>query len=252
MAEALPALEAQRKRDLEDWMDDKGIDVVVFPAAGDVGKADVDTNDESAGHALQNGVKYSNGNRAIRHMGVPTVSVTMGTMSKSGNMPVNLTFAGKHGQDVALLKYAYDFERQTRRRTSPPVTPALESDEISLRSDLHSRNSTSEHVLLEVSSAERVSETEIKVTGHVKASSPVTLQVTIDGKVVPSQNVEVQGDRWSVQAQFTRFQPPKAIYGGIGRVVDKVMVVVLAKSGGEVSGKLLLIPQKGAVQQEVE
>lgn len=64
--EALPALEAQRKRDLEDWMDDHGIDLVAFPANGDVGKADLDNNDESARHALQIGVKYSNGNRAIR------------------------------------------------------------------------------------------------------------------------------------------------------------------------------------------
>ena len=64
--EALPALEAQRKRDFEDWMDEHGIDLVAFPANGDVGKADLDNNDESARHALQIGVKYSNGNRAIR------------------------------------------------------------------------------------------------------------------------------------------------------------------------------------------
>lgn len=64
--EALPALEAQRKRDFEDWMGNHGIDLVAFPANGDVGKADVDNNDESARHALQIGVKYSNGNRAIR------------------------------------------------------------------------------------------------------------------------------------------------------------------------------------------
>lgn len=83
IAEALPALEAQRKRDLEDWMDQRSIDVVVFPSCGDVGRADVDTNDESARHALQNGVKYATGNRAIRHMGVPTCSVTMGMMEKS-------------------------------------------------------------------------------------------------------------------------------------------------------------------------
>lgn len=66
IAEALPALEAQRKRDFEDWMDQQGIDVVAFPANGDVGRSDLDTNDESAKHALQNGVKYSNGNRALR------------------------------------------------------------------------------------------------------------------------------------------------------------------------------------------
>ena len=134
IAEALPALEAQRKRDFEDWMDERGIDVVVFPANGDIGKADLDTNDDSARHALQNGVKYSNGNRAIRHMGVPTVSVCMGIMAKS-NMPVNLTFAGKHGQDAELLTYAYEFEKHTKRRVQPPVTPALPSDNLEIHSD---------------------------------------------------------------------------------------------------------------------
>lgn len=64
--EALPALEAQRNRDLEDWMGENRIDVVAFPANGDVGKSDLETNDDSARHALQIGVKYSNGNRAIR------------------------------------------------------------------------------------------------------------------------------------------------------------------------------------------
>ena len=37
---------------------------------------------ESTKHSLTNGVKYSNGNRAIRHLGVPTVSVPMGMMEK--------------------------------------------------------------------------------------------------------------------------------------------------------------------------
>jgi Asp-tRNA(Asn)/Glu-tRNA(Gln) amidotransferase A subunit family amidase len=127
IAEALPALEAQRKRDLEDWMDTAGVDLVVFPANGDVGRADLENNEQSARHALQNGVKYSNGNRAIRHMGVPTVSVTMGLMEQS-RMPVNLTFAGKHGQDSELLRYAYAFEQQSKRRVAPPVTPPLDSD----------------------------------------------------------------------------------------------------------------------------
>lgn len=66
IAAALPALEAQRKRDFEDWMDELGVSVVAFPANGDVGKADLEHNDESARVALQNGVKYSNGNRALR------------------------------------------------------------------------------------------------------------------------------------------------------------------------------------------
>jgi len=78
MPKVLAALEVQRKRDLEVWKDSLNLDMIVFPANGDVGRADLEENLESAEHALRNGVKYSNGNRALRHLGVPTVSVRMG------------------------------------------------------------------------------------------------------------------------------------------------------------------------------
>lgn len=88
LSEAMHALEVARKRDLE-WLDAHGLDLhgldfVVFPEIGDVGWADADVNDASAQHAWTNGVKYSNGNRAIRHLRVPTVSVPMGIMEDIG------------------------------------------------------------------------------------------------------------------------------------------------------------------------
>jgi Asp-tRNA(Asn)/Glu-tRNA(Gln) amidotransferase A subunit family amidase len=129
LAQALESLEAQRKRDLEDWMDQQKLDCVVFPANGDVGFADLEFNLESATHSLKNGVKYSNGNRAIRHLGVPTVSVPMGIMP-TREMPVNLTFAGKAYEDHKLLRFAYAYEQGSRQRTIPPLTPHLESDNI--------------------------------------------------------------------------------------------------------------------------
>jgi Asp-tRNA(Asn)/Glu-tRNA(Gln) amidotransferase A subunit family amidase len=109
---ALTALEAQRKRDLEQWLDDNDFDFVVFPSAGDVGKADLEFNLNSAQYALQNGVKYSDGNRSIRHLGVPTVSVPMGIMANK-RMPVNLTFLGKAYTDNKLLQYAYLYEQRS-------------------------------------------------------------------------------------------------------------------------------------------
>jgi Asp-tRNA(Asn)/Glu-tRNA(Gln) amidotransferase A subunit family amidase len=245
LVEALPALEAQRKRDLEDWMDRQNIDFVVFPANGDVGKADVDTNDESARHALQNGVKYSNGNRAIRHMGVPTVSVTMGLMETT-KMPVNLVFAGKHGDDVQLLKYAFDFEQRTKRRFAPPVTPALEDGVISMPPGIGKGGS--EELGLHVETASRVGKSEVHLRGTVKPSEDVKLEVYVDGKVVPSSNIEVAAGKWSAQAQFVPFMPPKPLYGGVGKVVGNVVVVVLARSAaGRVVGKLVLIDQEGAL-----
>jgi len=101
MSDALEALEAQRKRDLEDWMTED-FDGVVFPAAGDVGKADLEQDPTYAEHALLNGVRYSNGNRALRHLGVPTVSVPMGIL-EGKNMPVNLTLCSRAGADAELL-----------------------------------------------------------------------------------------------------------------------------------------------------
>lgn len=126
MAETLPALEAQRKRDFEDWLDREHFDFVVFPAQGGVGRADVEENVESARYAMQNGIRYSNGNRALRHLGVPTVSVPMGVLDIG--MPVNLTFAGKAYSDDQLMEYAYAFEGKSASRTPPSLTPELKQE----------------------------------------------------------------------------------------------------------------------------
>ena len=131
LPQALHALEAARTRDFEDWLNATGVDLVVFPANGDVGRANADVNDASSRHAWTNGVKYSNGNRAIRHLGVPTVSVPMGIMEDTC-MPVNLTFAGKAYDDCNLLSFAYVYEQVSRRRRPPGLTPSLPSDVVPL------------------------------------------------------------------------------------------------------------------------
>ena len=66
----------------------------------------------------------ANGNLAIRHLGIPTVTVPMGTMADIG-MPIGLTIAGRAYDDAALLGYAAAIEATGSRRTSPPRTPAL-------------------------------------------------------------------------------------------------------------------------------
>lgn len=245
--EALPALEAQRKRDFEDWMAGQGIDFVVFPANGDVGKADLDTNEESAEHALQNGVKYSNGNRAIRHMGVPTVSVTMGIQANS-KMPVNLTFAAGHGSDSELLKYAYAFEEKTKRRFRPPVTPVLASDK--MQSMVTATPEASSPPVLRVVAARKVGDNTIKVEGSVEDSSPssTALQVYVDGQHIDVPPIDNAGN-WSFDADFTSFEPQKALYGGVGQVVGSVNVVLLARGDGGVTGKLVTVHQNGPVQE---
>ncbi|MFK3678070.1 amidase [Microbacterium sp. NPDC090218] len=127
LADGLRGLEETRRRDLEVWMDVLRLDAVVFPAVADVGPADMDVNSESADLGWRNGTWIANGNLAIRHLGIPTVTVPMGLMSDIG-MPIGLTFAGRAYDDTKLLGLAAAFEAAGAagaRRTPPPRTPAL-------------------------------------------------------------------------------------------------------------------------------
>jgi amidase len=117
-------LEETRRRDLEEWMDAQSLDAVAFPAVADIGPADMDVSPASADLGWRNGVWVANGNLAVRHLGVPTVTVPMGTMADIG-MPVGLTFAGRAYDDTRLLRIARAFEATGDRRTEPPRTPRL-------------------------------------------------------------------------------------------------------------------------------
>jgi amidase len=124
MEEGARGLEESRRIDLEQWMDSLRLDAVIFPAVADVGAADMDVDPASAERGWRNGVWVANGNLAIRHFGIPTVTVPMGTMADIG-MPVGLTFAGRAYDDTALLGLASAFEATAQRRDPPPLTPAL-------------------------------------------------------------------------------------------------------------------------------
>jgi len=124
LEEGLRGLERTRRLDLEAWMDDRGLDAVVFPAVADVGPADMDVNPASADLGWRNGVWVANGNLAIRHLGIPTVTVPMGLMDDI-RMPIGLTIAGRAGDDVALLRLGCAIETLTPERPVPPRTPAL-------------------------------------------------------------------------------------------------------------------------------
>ncbi|RSS84315.1 amidase [Streptomyces sp. WAC06614] len=127
LEQGLRGLEETRRVDLELWMDGLGLDAVVFPAVADVGPADMDVSTESADLGWRNGVWVANGNLVPRHLGIPTVTVPMGTMTDTG-MPVGLTFAGRAYDDNALLTFAAAFEKTGSRRTEPPRTPRLPAE----------------------------------------------------------------------------------------------------------------------------
>lgn len=165
-----------------------------------------------------------------------TTSAETSLMSVS----VNLTFAGKHGSDIELLSYAYDFEQRTKRRIEPPLTPALESNRIPVRS-----GETGHAPTLEVRSAERIGKDEVELTGVMSPSSlsKFELEARVDGQVVPRSQIVLTEGTWSLRARFTPYTPVKATYGGYGKVVGNVVVVLVARSPGRAAGKLVLISQ---------
>lgn len=124
LEEGLRGLERTRLVDLEQWMDALQLDAVAFPAVADVGPANMDVHPASADLGWRNGVWIANGNLAMRHLGIPSVTVPMGLMADIG-MPVGLTFAGRAYSDAELLSIGAAFEAIAPRRVAPPRTPPL-------------------------------------------------------------------------------------------------------------------------------
>jgi amidase len=130
IADGIRGLEETRRLDFERWLDAEGLDGIVLPTVADVGPADADVNEGSARLAWRNGTWVANGNLVFRHLGIPTVTVPMGTMDDIG-MPVGLTFAGRAYRDADLLAFAAAFEAIRPRRMPPPRTPARPGDVLS-------------------------------------------------------------------------------------------------------------------------
>ncbi|KAI4762518.1 hypothetical protein E4T52_03988 [Aureobasidium sp. EXF-3400] len=240
LGQALHNLEARRKTDFENWLVTEGIDAVVWPCNADVGKSDADINEESAVEAWRNGILYSNGNCAIRQLGIPTVSVPMGVMADT-KMPVNLTFAGKAYDDSALFKYAFAFEQATRLRQAPGRTPVLLTDTITMS------NSTSEFgdlpPLLTVERVEALDKEKMErvhLSGTVDGES--ALHIYVDGDEI--KDVSVTKGTWSadidisVDVHWSQVKPEEK------RVPDlsKVMVIILATGrNGRSSAEMVFV-----------
>ncbi|KAM6525789.1 hypothetical protein FALCPG4_011324 [Fusarium falciforme] len=246
--DALKALEAMRKRDLEDWMTENEYDVVVFPTNGDVALADSDENYESMLGALRDGVKYANGGRSLKHLGVPCITVPMGNLEQE-KMPVGLSFCGKAYQDQDLLRYAFAYETVSKRRQNPPLTPSLPSDQITLPR-ASCRPASLVKPILKIVSTESISEDSseqdvrlVTVTGtcHLASSGESSsLSVVVNGE--PSSQVSWEGDGWTWTARLTR---PKVSekYPPLAKVPrDQFMIVFVAKAdNGRSAGSMILL-----------
>jgi amidase len=242
LGQALQNLEARRKTDYEDWLAAEGIDAVVWPCNADVGKADADTNEGSAVQAWRNGTLYSNGNCAIRQLGIPTVSVPMGIMTDT-KMPVNLTFAGKAYDDSALFKYAFAFEQATLLRQAPGRTPALSTDTITMSSTGGKFGEMPPHLIVEGTKASCKAGTEnVRLSGTVDSGMLSTLHIYVDGNEI--DGVSIVKGTWSadidisVNVHWSDVKPEEKRVPDLG----KVMVIVLARgNNGRSSAEMVFV-----------
>jgi amidase len=223
-ARSISGLEAARRDDFESWMASLGIHALVFPTNADVASAALHERPEHMDAALRNGVLFSNGNRAIRHLGIPTVTVPMGRMADI-NMPVGLTLAGRAYDDASLLAIARTYEHATRRRPRPPMTPGLPSSEV--RTDgvqTKTAQGAAPGKLLDISTDVVEVADGWLVTVTVLASggprgAPVELRAWTDGRLMEA--VAAEDGTWHATSAISRTLP---------RVSPDAIVVVKARS----------------------
>lgn len=211
--EAANALENMRKKELEDWMDSNGFDLLAFPTNGDVASADADENFESMIHALQNGVKYANGSRVMKHCGIPCITLPMGTL-ESQQMPVGVTFACKAYADNELLRCAFAYEAASQARTTPKLTPSIPSDQISL-APLGPQGVRTAKPILDISAKSVPLKSSgqdicrrVFVEGTVRSSNSEvevsSIEVFVDG--VKLSEIPFKGEQWKWEASLSRLK----------------------------------------------
>ena len=254
-AEGLRALVRLRESLFEEWLVERGLDAVVFPANADVAAENSDLDPEAADQAWSNGVFFSNGNYALRHLGIPTVTVSMGQMADIA-MPVGLTFAGPAYSDPALLAYGYAFEHggTGSLRPRPAFAPELPGDRV--------RGVLSEPRVVEADVDERTADdraaepiappelsleaaldpkdyvdgaTLLVIAGELRGADADSLRVTVNG--VPVAATAIDG-HWSATAVL----PGTVHRSGPGTNPRASRALVVAVAGGAEHG----VPAVGA------
>ncbi|MBK6661069.1 MAG: amidase [Proteobacteria bacterium] len=202
LAAGLRGLEQTRKQDLEAWLDAEGLDMLVFPAVADIAPADADYNRRSADIAWRNGTWVANGNQAIRHFGVPTVTVPMGMLADI-HMPIGLTFAGRAYDDARLLAAAFAFEQCTRQRRAAPRTPPLADDGALPAARVPGMQALPAIELgAEISDVDGDGMVTLTISGKVSSSAPLaTLALWVNGTPQPLHQ-EGAGFRAEVRLPF--------------------------------------------------
>lgn len=226
LEKGLRGLEHTRHVDFEEWMDAEGIDAVVFPTQSDVGPADADVNPASADIAWRNGVWVSNGNLVPRHLGIPTVTVPMGTMSDTG-MPVGLTIAGPAYSDTRLVQLGAAIAGLGARRTAPGRTPALPDEA------LFAAPRPAGEGELDVRIDEVVHEGDtVRFVASITGAPAVDHAAYVDGVRV---DVETEGDRLTGVARIAPDAYGEPVSGWVAPY-GPLVVVAVRDAAGAVAG----------------
>lgn len=239
LGDALKNLESKRKSYYEDWIDELGLDAVVWPCNGDVGRSDADVNERSAADAWRNGVLYSNGNCAIRQLGIPTVSVPMGVMADT-DMPVNLTFASKAYDDNNLFRYAYAFEKASRSRQAPKRTPALPTDIIELTgAKTKTPGATPPQLTATASIINDEAGKSLEIVGTCREDELNALRVFVNGAEV--ENLKFGDGIWGVSTPINESWGGRTEEKGVPDPEQAMIVVVASGRNGRSTGRLLFV-----------
>jgi amidase len=239
LGEALQKLETARKEEFQDWLHELGLDGVVFPCNGDVGRADADVNEESATAAWRNGVLFSNGNCVIRQYGIPTVSVPMGVMSDT-KMPVNLTFASRAYDDSKLLSYAYAYEKASRLRERPSRTPELPTDWISLAEDGKSIGLTPPALTIsEMTELHSPEKRTFHLAGIAHEDELDALRVYVDG--LEQDSVKLFGSRWEADISIVSQWEGREEERGVPDPVKAMIIVMASGKNGRSAAEMRFV-----------
>ena len=277
LEQAVKTLEQIRIEHFDTWLSANNYDFVAFPAQGDVARADADVNEDSARHAWRNGVGYSHGNRALRHLGIPSVTVPMGVMVGSG-MPMGLTILGRAYDDLNIIRAGNAYEQGSKRRVEPSLTPALDSDAITMDGPVLQRARPELRVVKCVAAKVEEEMIRVEIEGTITSATAgghgtdgdsfdPMIQIYVDAKLIPASDISVSrspstpntitaqpaiipttnSHSYTFKCEHTTTAPTPMedprdlVKGKIAR--DSTMIVILARDGpsGRPSGYLKIL-----------
>lgn len=231
----LQGLETLRKELFEDWLEERGLDAVVFPANADVAARDADTNPAAADHAWANGVFFSNGNYALRHFGIPSITVAMGAMEDT-KMPVGLTFAGPAYADNQLLACGWAFEAAGTLRKVPELAPQLPGDTIRRGAQAHAAGNPEPLEITVNAVFDPQSHHEgarlLRLGGTLTAPESAGIRLTVNGEEVL---VARDAGSWSASHILGAGREP-ALVGSNPVASDALVVVHVVGPSGQAAG----------------